>query len=297
MNIELATDLIAQGLLDRIDPARSGVVIEVGLGSVNYSFVWASRSGFRCYAIEPLPVPALVTACKEHGVVLTEAALAAERGTASIYLGELNGHAIADVSSLNSRWWGCGSTSWTVATLSLRDFFDDNQIEQVTLLKVDTEGSELVILREIGRLKPAQRPLVVCFEYGGGGLNGSGDGGWAPDFFTQTLEALEVLVAAGYREGFMLEEVLREPRSVALNNPEAIAAFFPVGARGGNLLLTCASPGDRVMRDLIQTIQPALDAEARRALLQGWRMKFDHYRIRAIYSLKRRLVGLGSVFR
>lgn len=297
MNIELATDLLASELLKLTDPNKTGVVVEIGLGSGNYSFVWARSEGYRCHAIEPLPVPDLINACLRHGVHLTEAAISKARGTASIYLGELEGHSTPDVSSLNPRWWGCGHRSREVVTLSLKDFIVENRINQISLLKIDTEGSEFEIISNIASLNPEQKPLMVCFEYGGGGTNGSGAGGWAPEFLRKTIETIKSLIDAGYCEGVMLEESIRVPRCLMLKNGYSPERLFAGGERGGNLLFLRKRLGEKTLQYLVRSKQSSLDSDARRARLQRIKMEFDHYKIRATQGLKHRFSKIRSILK
>jgi hypothetical protein len=59
MNIEFALDFLCSEFLKRVKSSASEVVLEMGLGSLNFSFVWAAPLGYRCIAVEPLPVQAL----------------------------------------------------------------------------------------------------------------------------------------------------------------------------------------------------------------------------------------------
>jgi hypothetical protein len=85
MDIELATDYVAKRLAS--GRAGRGNFLEIGLGSLNYSFEWAQPLGYQCYAVEPLPTDGLKAKTSEFGVDLTEAAIAATTGQMPIYVG------------------------------------------------------------------------------------------------------------------------------------------------------------------------------------------------------------------
>ena len=80
MNFEFALDFLCSEFLKRVKSSASEVVLEIGLGSLNFSFVWAAPLGYRCIAVEPLPVQALINESKEHGVELVRAAMGNRSG-------------------------------------------------------------------------------------------------------------------------------------------------------------------------------------------------------------------------
>lgn len=236
MNTELGTDLLLADLFARLDPAHAGAIVEIGLGRVNFTFTWARPRGHRCFAVEPLPTPVLRDACARHGVPLVEAAVAATDGTVNIFLGAVNGHDLPDVSSLNPRWWGASANARRVRAVTLATLATELALDTVTLLKIDTEGSEPAVIAGLHRLAPRVRPELVCFEYGGGGTRRDARGGWSEEFFAGTQSCLRDLQALGYRQALLLDESRNEPHVVDLAAATDFAALFAPDSAVGNLI-------------------------------------------------------------
>jgi len=207
MNFEFATDYLCSKFLGRLRPSTSGVVLEIGLGSLNYSFMWAAPLGFRCVAVEPLPVEALINSSNEHGVELVRAAMSDISGDIPIFHGELYGHDLVDISSLNPRWWGVGDRKTIVQCLTLPELCSTRSIDLIALMKIDTEGSENNILSMLRDFSFTSLPRIITVEYGGGGEASSCmRGGWAPEFFEGTRQLLNTLEELGYNCSIVLEE-------------------------------------------------------------------------------------------
>ncbi|MBI5425894.1 MAG: FkbM family methyltransferase [Opitutae bacterium] len=236
MNLELGTDLLLADLLARLDPASAGTVVEIGLGRVNFTFQWARPRGHRCFAVEPLPTPVLRDACARHGVPLVEAAVAATDGEVDIFLGAVNGHDLPDVSSLNPRWWGASANARRVRAVTLPTLAAELALDTVTLLKIDTEGSEPAVVAGLHRIAAPVRPALVCFEYGGGGPRRDARGGWSEEFFAGTQSCLRDLQALGYRQALLLDESRAEPQLVDLAATADFAALFAPESTVGNLI-------------------------------------------------------------
>jgi FkbM family methyltransferase len=65
-----------------------------------------------------------------------------------------------------------------VPAMSLAQVLDAAGIERADILKIDTEGYELHVLRSLGdRLQPQNFPLIVA-EYGPEGMRSAGNTGW-----------------------------------------------------------------------------------------------------------------------
>lgn len=238
MDADRATNLLLETLLDGLHPAVTGAVVEVGLGSSNYSFRWAAPNGFRCVAVEPLPVEALVSACEAHGVTLVRAAVDRSSGLTRIYHGELNGHGIPDTSSLRADWWAAGTAYSEVKSLSLADVFRACQVTQVACLKVDVEGAEWNVLSGLVDIPESGRPQVIAFEYGGGGRRDLKTGGWSEDVWQLTIASLGLLKELGYSWGILCERVLHGPLSFSLSDVIADpSSVFPEAAEVGNLIV------------------------------------------------------------
>jgi FkbM family methyltransferase len=237
MNIEFATDLLCQRFLQFFDPEAAGAVVEVGLGSGNFSFEWATPLGHRCLAVEPLPTEALLTAATEHRVELIQAAMGAASGQVPIYHGELHGHALPDISSLNPRWWGVSNRYTIVPVVTLPDLCASKGVERISLLKVDTEGSESEILRLLSILSTKSLPRLIVLEYGGGGTLRSGEGGWSPEFLGGTKLILETLKKLNYCSCIILERQCLLPIYKTGQHALKIRGMFDPDFQVGNLIL------------------------------------------------------------
>jgi len=209
MNTEFATDYLLQHLLGAKQNPQ--LFIEIGLGSCDWSFQWAASSGFRCVAVEPLPVPALRAACNDKGVLLVEAAVGRVAGEALMHLGELDGFGIPDTNSLRANWWAVGGQTTTVPMLTLSDVVQRAGEGSLACLKVDVEGAEAEVLQGLQDLEESRLPLLVAFEYGGGGTRLEGTGGWSQESIAGTEECLKMLAAKGYAWGLVCERSLSQP--------------------------------------------------------------------------------------
>jgi len=291
MNIDLGTDLLTKSLLQRLDPNHTGAFVEVGLGTSCFSFAWAAPEGFHCYAVEPLPSEVLTQACRTHHVSLTVAAVTEQHGEIPIYVGRLGGRTFTDTSSLNPNWWGCGTERRMVPTLSLGDFFAGQQIACCSLLKVDTEGTERDVLGGLTLLAEKQRPKIIVFEYGGGGLKCARQKGWTDEFFANTLQCVELLRGLGYRRGFLIEYASAGPRFVELEAGVSPADLFPENAHVGNFLLIASALSPDDAAEIIRPVAQALAADARRVTRHAHVARLSHYPKRLLAGLRRRLPG------
>jgi FkbM family methyltransferase len=257
MNVELATDLHLQKMFTSLIPERNAF-IEVGLGSIDFSFVWAAQMGFPCHAVEPLPSPALEAAVQKHAVPLFKGALAATGGEVEIFCGLLDGWELPDISSLNPRWWGAGDKKISVPALSLRDYLEREGIRAVSCLKIDTEGSESAIISGISGLPESLLPSVICFEYGGGKTRRERAGGWSEEFFSGTMQCLKTIREAGYESLLLLESSEAAPRWCDLRALSGFQELFGDDFLVGNILcFRRALPAEAI---------PGMERKIRRAM-------------------------------
>ncbi len=257
MDVESSTELVLKTILTDLD--RSGAVVEVGLGSLNYSFQWAAPRGFRCLAVEPLPTSQLREAAAKYGVPILELAMSAESGEAPIYHGRLDGFDLPDISSLNPQWWGVSDQYTIVPTSTLIDFCRAQEVHEIALLKVDTEGSEADILSCLPDLPESNRPRLLMIEYGGGGVpRSSGTGGWAPEFQGKLMALLGNLESLHYRAVIVFEESNLVP--VLHTGADAFDSdlLFPAAAQVGNLVFvrdaSCVAIAAVALADLRQRL-------------------------------------------
>ena len=238
MDIEIVTDLLLKYMLSEQNVKHEGVFIEIGLGSLNYSFIWARKLGLRCYAVEPLPSAHLIEQALKHNVDLTESAIADVSGKISIYLGNLNGVPVSDISSLCPDWWGGGTETKTVNAISLHGFVTQKRIPSISCLKIDTEGSELAVISGLRFFKEHQLPKLIVFEYGGGGNRTNQTGGWQPKFFDKTIECLRMLKTLGYTYAVVIEQAADVVKVHELAEFDELDNLFPSEAVVGNIMCT-----------------------------------------------------------
>lgn len=104
----------------------------------------------------------LSEALSEHSLILRQAALGEETGSSVL-------HVIAPGSSINSLyqlpWAPNGSTTEEVPVTTLDEYADEAKLKHITLVKIDTEGNDMAVLRGAQSLFSAQRISVVQFEY------------------------------------------------------------------------------------------------------------------------------------
>jgi FkbM family methyltransferase len=98
----------------------------------------------------------------------------------------------AGTNSLHTRAaWQTDATTENVVTTTLDDYADSAGLKSITLVKVDTEGHDLAVLRGAKRLLAEQRICVAQFEYNWRWIG-------ARSFL---CDAFELLEPAGYRLG------------------------------------------------------------------------------------------------
>ncbi|MDX1953695.1 MAG: FkbM family methyltransferase [Verrucomicrobiota bacterium] len=288
MFTELATEIFTRGLLERGVAGKSAAFIEVGLGNINYSFLWATTLGFRCYAVEPLPSEHLIKATGDHKVDLAVGAISDHTGEQSIFIGEVNGSTVSDVSSLNPNWWGGSKREQKVQTWTLSDFLTSKKINSVAVLKVDTEGSEYTILGGLRDIPSNVHPEIIIFEYGGGATRGSNSSGWSSEFYPNTLKILELAKTLGYSSFLILEE--QEPMPILLDFSKIsdFDALFKAHWTVGNIICTKKTLSSDIM-SLVEVLEQESKKESARIRREAFRNTVKHYSIRFISGIRRRL--------
>jgi FkbM family methyltransferase len=290
VNVEFCTDHFAGRSLRRLDPRRQGTVIEIGVGRVDFSFLWARRDGFRCIAVEPLPAPVLIEQARRTGTTLIVAAVSACSGNVPIYLGALDGHEVSDISSLNPRWWGAGAASRMVRSMTLQDILRECSVPSVSFLKLDTEGTEYAIISGLDQLDRAQLPLLVAIEYGGGGCRAGKRGGWTDEFYGNTIRSLEHLKSLGYEGGIVIDSTSPSIRRVDFAQLKSVTDIFSDDAVMGNFLAYRVLPGGVDFERDCALLNRACAVAARRA---AWRERLGwlaHQRIRFSRAIWTRLI-------
>ncbi|MFM7191122.1 MAG: FkbM family methyltransferase [Microcystaceae cyanobacterium] len=207
MRVEACCQSLLCHLLPEIDPGRSGVCIDVGVGTFAFYCEIFARLGFPTVAIEPLPVKKLYQISKKHSIQLIESCLSDQTGEQDLYLGNFAGLLNRNFSSLSPDWFGSSQRVKRVKSLTLPMLLDTLQVEKITILKLDIEGWEYNIIKQLPDLKKSQLPRLIMFEYGGGVNKNQGQKGWSKDFFEKTLRCLTILKDCGYGSSLMLDFV------------------------------------------------------------------------------------------
>lgn len=240
MQVEACCQALLAALLPRADPQRRGLCLDVGVGTFAFYCELFARLRFPVVAVEPLPCAALVEICRRRRITLVEACLSEDNGTATLYLGSFDGQDNPNLHSLRPDWWGATARTVEVPTVTLASLLARLGVRRVTCLKLDVEGAEARIIRQLGELPEEWLPQVVMFEYGGGGTRAQGGAGWAPAFLSETLECLRALARLGYGWSVATDSAPGSQERVLdmAAASSCLDAAFPPGAEYGNIITT-----------------------------------------------------------
>ncbi len=198
MKVEDCCQALLAQILPTVDPHRRGMCIDVGVGTFAFYCELFAQLGFKTVAVEPLPLPAIRAMCQSHGIEWVESCLSDVDGTQTLHLGTYQGAVDVNLSSLIAHWWGASTMTQTVPSLTLATLLSQVQPQKITCLKLDVEGVELTILRQLIQLPESLLPQVVMFEYGGGASRSRGETGWSEEFISKTHACLKLLQHCGY---------------------------------------------------------------------------------------------------
>jgi len=241
-----------------LDPDRKGVAIDIGVGSGKDYFVELANNGFQTFAVEPLPPDDLLPACREHGVTLETAAISDEDGYVTMYLGQYHGKRSMEMSSLNPDWWASSSDTQEVPSLKLDSFLTKWAIKKISVLKMDTEGSEFTITNQFRSISRDRLPSLVQFEYGGGAPRYSQLGGWSAKYFQNTCAGLEVLRSLGYEWLLLVDGELPTVKTFWLSDINDFAEVFHPMSGVGNAIV-CKDGRLRHQVDIVDLCKPYID--------------------------------------
>lgn len=162
--------LLQRWLIDLSPPGRIGVVdVGANVGRWSASMIEvAGRAGrlgdLDLHAFEPssYTFAHLSRAIGDRPVTLSRTALCERSGSAIL-------HVIAPGAGINSLHEQpearAGSTTEMVATSTLDEYARSVGLSSIGLLKIDTEGSDLAVLRGAGQLLAEKRIAIAQFEY------------------------------------------------------------------------------------------------------------------------------------
>jgi len=123
-----------------------------------------NKNRIKIYAFEPVPATAEVLRKnlekRDVFVQIEKMALSSTSGTSEIYIS-----GVAGTNSLYDTSSGSMSDSLTISLLSATDFCESRKISHVHLLKSDTEGHDMEVIRGALPLLRNSRISVLQFEY------------------------------------------------------------------------------------------------------------------------------------
>ncbi|MEQ8999220.1 MAG: FkbM family methyltransferase [Coleofasciculus sp. B1-GNL1-01] len=209
MHVEECCQALLAHLLPIIDEKREGICIDVGVGTFTFYCELFADLGFKTFAVEPLPCNTLQQMCQFYGITLFENCLADINGVQTLHIGTFQGNDNLNLCSLEKDWWGASTKTVQVECLTLNKLLSDintqKSTQKITCLKLDIEGAELTVIRQLLELPESLLPSVVMFEYGGGDNRETGEKGWSQKFLDATLECLEILKLCGYSFSLIIE--------------------------------------------------------------------------------------------
>ncbi|AFZ44472.1 methyltransferase FkbM family [Halothece sp. PCC 7418] len=205
MRVEACCQSLLKEILPSVDPYREGVCLDVGVGDFAFYCDLFSRLGFSTIAIEPSPNKKLRRICKQNSIQLLECCLSNHNGMQRLHLGRFAYLGDRNFNSLEAEWFASSQQTKLVSTINLSKLINLTGIEEITCLKLDIEGWEVVVIEQIKALPPSQLPKIVMFEYGGGSRRYHGKKGWSPKFLSGTMKCLETLQKHGYGFSIMID--------------------------------------------------------------------------------------------
>lgn len=230
---EILSQSIIKGLVDDFDPERKGVAIEIGVGTDNFYSVKFREAGLKCIAVDPIAWPPFLEIAREHDILFEEACIYDQEQEITLFSSKYS-----DLSSLNQDWWGVDANNRKkVKAILLKTLLTKYDVDQITFLKADTEGSEYEIIKQLKELDKSQLPYVVEFEYGGGALKHTGAGGWDKKFYDKVLTIIQILQDLNYQQGLIIDSNDTAAEIFDLNTVNDPDTLFKQTYEYGNFLV------------------------------------------------------------
>jgi FkbM family methyltransferase len=234
MEFEHRTEELLRLLLPKVDPDRLGTCIEIGVGTYHWYCDLFAGAGYRSVAIEPIPAEPFIQRLRQGNIIFHEGVVAEHDGNVTVFLGK---DGDTNLSSIRHDWWAATEHTKTVASMTLATIMRLSGIDRLTCLKVDAEGSESRILKQLLNFPQRLLPSLVVFEFGAAIWS---NGKWLDHFDSDTMECLRILSSCGYGSMRTID-VFSEERSGNLQrdlNPEI---YFGRDSQAGNAIAQVAT--------------------------------------------------------
>ncbi len=238
MHVEECCQALLNQILPEVDSERSGLAIDIGVGTFAFYCQLFDQLKFTTIAVEPLPNRQLRQLCRYRNIQLLESCISEVDGLVNLYIGSYNGEENLNLNSLRSDWWGSTATAKQVESMSLSKLLNEIAATNITCIKIDVEGMELSIIQQFLHLKETLLPKVLMFEYGGGGTRESGQGGWSTELLDGTIKSLEILLNAGYGQTILVDSAPDTKEQVIHLQSEKLEStvLFPPQSIYGNII-------------------------------------------------------------
>lgn len=235
--VEAHTWSCIRGLMIHLDPERQGVAIDAGAGEGDYYFEWFANFGYQTVLVEPIPSDYVRQLAGQHQVHLYLYALSDHNGWANLYTSSEH----YGIHSLSASTWGKVSECQQVGTISLITLIGEvvTYTRRITVLKLDIEGAEPVVIQQLDTLHPRLRPAIVSFEFGGIHPVSEGVGAWSSEHRASLLQSFATLKANGYRKALLITSGNSDRMDVLdLQQPLAFESIFRPDDIWGNIVTT-----------------------------------------------------------
>ena len=237
MHVEECCQALLNEILPEVDSDRSGLAIDIGVGTFAFYCQLFDQLKFKTIAVEPLPNNQLKQLCKHRDIQLLESCISEVDGTVNLYIGSYNGEENLNLNSLRPDWWGSTATAKQVQSMTLSKLLQKIATTNITCIKIDVEGMELSIIQQFLQLTESLLPKVLMFEYGGGGTQEDGQGGWSTELLNATLKSLEILRSLGYGQAILVDLAPDSQEQVVdLQSEKASTVLFPPQSIYGNII-------------------------------------------------------------
>ncbi|MGB3535778.1 MAG: FkbM family methyltransferase [Microcoleaceae cyanobacterium] len=198
MRVESCCQALLEQILKAIDREKIGICIDVGVGTFAFYCERFARLGFETIAVEPLPNLKLRQICQTHDIDLIECCLSDTNEIQNLHIGTFAGFSNRNFSSLDPNWFGASNNTKSVQSITLANLLNQLAAPKITCFKLDIEGWESIVIKQLPELPESMLPQIIMFEYGGGANRQSRKAGWASQFVTATKQCLSVLKDCGY---------------------------------------------------------------------------------------------------